>query len=318
MDCITRLLGTKVKCELWPHEKELPYFISDFYSCELASIEGAKAIFLYPNSAENLERPNSIKKRIAKIQSLEPLPVVIVSKMLTRWHVQSFLKDRIPFVIPEKQIYLPFLGVALQNKFAAENKIVERFQPAAQMLFLSYMYGTSQELLLSAVAKQIGFSAMTASRAAKQLEQTGLFYSYKCGANKLIGSKLSSEKLKLFIKIKPFLISPVRKKIYVWNKTELSYWPISSISALAEHTMINSSETKCYAASSSSAFKNEHFTEQLVDDSQQSEVEIWKYDPQIFARNGIVDAISLAMSLKNEQDERIQNAVEELLYRTLR
>lgn len=82
--------------------------------------------------------------------------------------------------------------------------------------------------------------------------------------------------------------------------------------------MINSSETKCYAASFSSAFKNEHFTEQLVDDSQQSEVEIWKYDPQIFARNGIVDAISLAMSLKNEQDERIQNAVEELLYRTLR
>lgn len=316
MDYITCLLGTKIKYELWQHEKELPYFISDFYSCELASIEGLKSIFLYPNSAEELERPNSIKKKIAKIQLLEPLPVVVVSKMLTRWHVQSFLKDRIPFVIPEKQIYLPFIGVALQNKFAAENKIVEKFQPAAQMLFLSYMYGTSQELLLSAVAKQIGFSAMTASRAAKQLEQTGLFYSYKRGVNKLIGSKLSNEKAELFFKMKPFLISPVRKKIYVWNEAELNYWPISGVSALAEYTMINSPETKCYAAGSS--FKTEHFTEQLVDDIQQSKVEIWKYNPLIFAHSGIVDVISLAMSLKNEPDERIQSAVEELLHRTLR
>lgn len=316
MDCITRLLGTKVKCELWSHEKELPYFMLDFYSCQLASIEGAKAIFLYPNSAENLERPNSIKKRIAKIQSLEPLPVVVISKMLTRWHVQSFLKDRIPFVIPEKQIYLPFLGVALQNKFIAESKVVNKVQPAAQMLFLSYMYDTSQELLLSAVAKQIGFSAMTASRAAKQLEQTGLFYSHKRGVSKLIGSELYSKKAELFDKMKRFLSSPVRKNIYVWDEVGLAHQPLSGLSALAKYTMINSPETKCYAVWPS--IKTKKFTEELVDDSQQSEIEIWKYNPLTFAHNGIVDIISLAMSLENKSDERIQSAVEDLLYRTLR
>jgi len=36
------------------------------------------------------------------------------------------------------------------------------------------------------------------------------------------------------------------------------------------------------------------------------QLELWKYDPALFARNGIVDPISLALSLKDNDDERVQ------------
>lgn len=42
-------------------------------------------------------------------------------------------------------------------------------------------------------------------------------------------------------------------------------------------------------------------------------IEIWKYSPFILAKDNIVDPLSLIMTLKNENDERIQEAVESLL-----
>ena len=36
------------------------------------------------------------------------------------------------------------------------------------------------------------------------------------------------------------------------------------------------------------------------------EIEIWKYDPELLARKGVVDPLSLYMSMKNTKDERVE------------
>ncbi|GEM_PF-3944963 len=41
------------------------------------------------------------------------------------------------------------------------------------------------------------------------------------------------------------------------------------------------------------------------------EIEIWKYDPELFAREGVVDPLSLYMSLKDTKDERVEMALEQ-------
>ena len=43
------------------------------------------------------------------------------------------------------------------------------------------------------------------------------------------------------------------------------------------------------------------------------ELEIWRYDPAMFATDGIVDPFSLYLSLKDSKDERIQIALEEMM-----
>ena len=38
------------------------------------------------------------------------------------------------------------------------------------------------------------------------------------------------------------------------------------------------------------------------------EIEIWRYDPELFAQNGIVDQLSLYLSLQEMDDERVETA----------
>ena len=44
-----------------------------------------------------------------------------------------------------------------------------------------------------------------------------------------------------------------------------------------------------------------------------TELVIWKYEPRPLARRGLVDVISLAVSLSAQTDERVQLAVDEML-----
>ena len=43
------------------------------------------------------------------------------------------------------------------------------------------------------------------------------------------------------------------------------------------------------------------------------ELEIWHYDPDLFAKKGCVDPYSLYLSLKETEDERVEAALEELM-----
>ena len=39
-------------------------------------------------------------------------------------------------------------------------------------------------------------------------------------------------------------------------------------------------------------------------------VELWKYNPLLFAKDGLVDPVSMAMSLSDTDDERVQGELE--------
>ncbi|EFB40206.1 MULTISPECIES: hypothetical protein [Parachlamydia] len=43
------------------------------------------------------------------------------------------------------------------------------------------------------------------------------------------------------------------------------------------------------------------------------ELEVWNYDPELFAKDGIVDPFSLYLSLQESKDERVEGALEEMM-----
>ncbi len=43
------------------------------------------------------------------------------------------------------------------------------------------------------------------------------------------------------------------------------------------------------------------------------QLELWKYDPKALADHAGVDIISLSLSLKDNEDERVEQAVEEMM-----
>jgi hypothetical protein len=48
-------------------------------------------------------------------------------------------------------------------------------------------------------------------------------------------------------------------------------------------------------------------------DDVRVEVQTWTYDPRVLASNGVVDRLSLYLSVRGSPDERVAQAAEELL-----
>lgn len=77
MEYLNKILGIEVVYEnvALTH---LPNFIATRYRLQLVSMNGQRAIFLYP--ATELEQIEVLKKHIARIQKNENLPVILVLK----------------------------------------------------------------------------------------------------------------------------------------------------------------------------------------------------------------------------------------------
>ena len=52
----------------------------------------------------------------------------------------------------------------------------------------------------------------------------------------------------------------------------------------------------------------------VVDDSEkQCALQLWRYDPRRISQTGGVDVLSLAASLADDMDERVEQCIEEIL-----
>lgn len=177
-------------------------------------------------------------------------------------------------------------------------------------LFLYYIYHGCGKLLTSKAARRLAFTATSISRASRQLEEMGLIKTEKRGVQKVIFSDKTPREL--FEAAKSHLMSPVKRTIYVPKAEVKEDLLVSGYSALSECTMLNPPEANCRASDRIVAGDKTSMGT-LQDPNDQFAVELWRYDPQKLADGECVDRLSLALALGENRDERIEEAVEEML-----
>lgn len=306
MEYLNKVLGIEVTYENVEFT-HLPNFIVTRYRLQMASMNGKKVIFLYPKT--ELEQIVVLKKHIARIQKNENMPIVLVLKEITSRQKEYLIRERIPFIVEERQIYLPFMALYLQQRCNAERKPREEILPSAQMLLLHFIYGGAIELSTSRAAKDLKLTPTSISRASKQLEEMGMLHIKKVGVQRILQSEDSPKML--FKKAGDILQNPVIRTIYIPNELEPELLE-SGYSALAEYSMLNKPNIKCYATERISQWKDV-MTNSLQDSQEQVAVEMWRYNPQKLSTRNTVDELSLALSLRKDVDERVEAAVEEML-----
>lgn len=306
MEYITKTLGLNVAQKPWKYFQEMPYYIQDAFRIDKVTLEKIEALFIYPKI--ELEHIAALKKQIARIQKMEPIPVVIVLRTISRYRRDALIAAKIPFVVPGKQLYLPFIGTYMQERFDPEDRKMEKFQPATQVLFFYYLYRNQRELYTSQAVKDLGYSAMTISRATKQLVQTGYFIESKNGVQKVLTG--TADRKALFEKMRGALINPIRRRTSVKWIDVTDHFLIAGDSALARKTMLNDNMFRYYAVDGKVQCKELPYA---MDANTDVNLELWKYDPKLLSKGEMVDVLSLAMSFDDEEDERIQEAVEDLL-----
>ncbi len=305
MDLLTNVFGIQAQFNKWNKQNALPLYIVESYEFSEATLNDCRCIFLTPKG-ELVTLP-ALKKQIKKIQEIDNVPVVLKLSAISFYRRNKMIENKISF-ITNKQIFLPFMGTFLTRE-DEEAKEITKFMFSTQQLVLLYLYAKTKKLYISEATKILPFTAMTMSRAVKQLETVGLFRIVKVGVNKIIESDYDSQKL--YERVKGYLSSPVRKTGYL-KKTEITAeMVIAGETALAEDTMLNPSRVTTYAVFAKNF--NKHLMNELVEPDEQVKVELWEYEPRQFSDNGMADKLSVALSFAENDDERIEEAVEELL-----
>ena len=158
------------------------------------------------------------------------------------------------------------------------------------------------------MVKILGCSAMTVTRAFRQLEETGLFETGKTGVQKYL--KGTEERNVILQQLEDALSTPVAETVFISKKeleegTDISERFLSGNSALIHIGKDAEEEVPCYAVNK----KTFHLSgsKELLNAETQAEVQLWKYDPSILAKNGFIDPLSLALSFQKPADTFLRN-----------
>lgn len=308
MKYIADTFGCKINIDPWQESVKLPFYLLERYDFNVVTLDSMICLFMKLRIKD--DTVSMIKKHIASVEKIAQIPIVIEFTDMTAAKRNALIKARIPFVVDGKQIYLPFLGAYLQEKYAVNGRINKKLMPASQVLLLYYLYQNKDDLYINDVTQKLGFSAMQITRAVKQLKELELIKTQKDGVRIII--KGTEKRSLLFEKANPHLINPVRKKKYVKEADMPGGLPLSGLSALSELSMLNPPEVRTFAfdGDQDSIFG----IETLYDNETQVEIELWRYSPSLFStRHDTVDPLSLAASLKENTDERVEEAIEKII-----
>ena len=304
------LFGLPVKIGPWKHKGALPLYLEDAYNFDTAMITNKRCTIARPVS--EIPTLPALKKQLAKIHDVADAPVVLELKQISSHRKKSLIKNNIAFVT-NKQAYLPFIGAILSGENEAAVKC-DKFYMSAQELFLLYLYTNKKQFVAKDALKVFSFTAMTLSRAVKQLEATGLFKVKKAGVSNIIESEYG--RMELFTKAQAYLSSPVRTSGYIDKNKVTANMVIAGESALAENSMLSADKLVTFAIYEKN-FDKASLDDELIDPDKQAKLELWKYEPAQFSKKACADALSVALSFKNTKDERIEQAAEEIVIKEL-
>ena len=300
--------------------KELPmYLTSNRDFCDVNSC-GMNFTAIVPNNGQTFSA-EALSKQIEKYKQAFSQPTAFFFENTTAIQQKALIENRIPFLANPTIVFLPFLGIAMQQrrKSSSEYSVQkEKMSPQTQLLFLYMLYKVKDAYVSRTQAAQdCGLNVMAVSRSGKELASYGLIKQEEHGRSVLMTCALNGKDL--IQKAMSYLISPVQKNIIV-KKTDLkANFPIAGETALSSMTMLGSPKIETCANAKKEISPN------IVDYTKDARwlapetltnVQIWKYNPTQFTKDGCVDPLSLYLSMKDSKDERIQACLDEMMEKT--
>ncbi len=291
--------------------KGLPLYMTVGREFFKADIDGVKFLLVKISPTDRFGSI-ALEKQLDMLKKTMECEVAFQFDNLTKLQREALLERRISFIAGADQIYLPFLGVILRNNFKALSDVnTDKMMPATQCLFLYLLYNQqSKYVLKKQAADDLKLTRTSITRASEQLRIMGLITEEQYG--KEMRMKTVAGGYELYSLAREHLISPVQRRIYVEQICDIGRMVIAGESALSEISMLGEPKIAVRAV-----YKGNEIVKDLkeVDIKWQegvnaTMVELWKYDPWLFAKKDIVDPISLALSLADIDDERVQGELE--------
>lgn len=313
-------LGVVPRFTEWSGVQSLPYVIRSEYNFSAIELLGRQYVGMFVKNEEELS-PASTAKHLTWLEKHLGVQGIILVETMESFNRKRLIGLKVPFIVPGNQLYLPDLGIDLREYFKRIRKKPLKLSPSAQFFFIAYLLRKieSHAWTATALSKAFHMSKMTMGRAIDELKSHGLAEVEHSGRERYV--VYQEPRRTLWEKAQYCLTSPVQTRVLIENterNTGIEMAPLAGISALSQISMLAGSELKTRAISSKewkSAQPNLRLRliPRTSRDLVSLELEIWKYDPRPLNSDGRVDPLSLYLSLKKEQDERVEAALEKLL-----
>lgn len=307
------VLGLTVKPEKWAGEKGLPFFLQDSYLFyELTLLNTPCLMMIAKNDAG--QTPATISKHVKQVRHKWEGEVIYVKQTLSSYNRTRLIEHKISFVVPGNQMYLPLLGIDLREHFRKARSARRKFSPSTQAVILNTLLGEERVFTPSCLARKLGYTVMTLTRALDELESAGIGEVFMDGRERKL--HFSESNKDLWEKARVLMRSPVKKRHYLRYSGE--EWPgvSSGLTALAHYSLLSPPDNPVYAlgmAEWKTLKQRNEILEMPMPEPNSFEVEIWNYSPHLFATDNIIDRFSLYLSLQDLKDERVHMALDEMM-----
>lgn len=289
----------------------MPLFY-EFYTYESFKIYGQQYIFIHWTDQMTLEeyegRRHFFEERFG-------LPVVMVLQKSFARQIKQFIERRMMFVELGRQIYMPWSGIVLKKarKTMPPDPVV-KFTPQMQVCALYFLYTPEGEHTAKDVMAWTGLNRSVASRILRLFAEMGLLEVSARGGARIY--RRPEDRKVFYDSIESYLQTPVKKTVRLEEKDLTDVCVRAGLSALAEWTMLAEGRESVYAVSWQTykelAPKCRPDTGKLYYGYDVSFLQVWTYDPMLFADTpGCADRISVWLSERNH-DERTEAAIDDM------
>ncbi len=291
----------------------LPMYLAKKYIPYRVALFGRQVIVLR-KQGEDADKPSRILTDIIKLREHFECDVAIALDALASWERKRLIEKGVPFIVPGRQLFLPMLLIDLREHFPRGNApLPAQLSRAAQQTVLRQIIkGDVARRPMAEVAALLGYSPMMMTKIRSELVALGLCVEESRGrARVMVFPKMSKQ---LWLNAVPKMRSPIYRRHFFVGKYDDKQ--LTGISELAKRSPLQS-DTIVSAAVWKKGFKavtsENMLTEIETEDEADLIIEEWYYDPRRLSDTDEVDPLSLYLSLRDEPDERIQIAIEELL-----
>lgn len=287
---------------------DLPLKYKGLYSIYNIFIKQIEWIILKPKTKIHL---NDLRRDHKQIEKITHLNVVFYFEKISTYAKNIMLEEGIPFIVKDKQLYLPFYGMILSDKNNKKLAPIQRISFLTQKILLLALYENWENMNVTSISKRLDVSKMSVSRCFDEIEYLDIDILDTSKTSRKINVKDNSKLL--YEKIKPFLRNPVIAKYELSKDIKLD--KIAGISALSAYSLLEDNEYPTYAVLKKDIKKLDikNLTKYKEENIGCVVLELGYFID--IHKNGIVDPVSVLLSLTDEEldDERIELSSKQMM-----
>jgi hypothetical protein len=306
---IEKTLHQKIGLERYDKLEQLPLMLRANYDLYDMEINGQHCLLARPKKDTGLVE---LRKQQKRLETLTGMYCVLYLTWMNQYSRDKMLEEGIPFVLENRQVYMPFLGVLLRPNETRELKPCSGVSFLTQKLLLLALYDRWENVTVTMAAEHLKVSKMSITRCFDEIESLEVPVLVKKGRIRYISSK--GDKKNQWEILKAFMRMPVIQEFYL--EEDISVGLIKSgISALSEFSMLGDNSYPTCAITKTQMKEYGIRERKQVPKGEVPGCVVQELGYLIPYKDGkVIDPLTTLLIVENEREEpRVDKALDEML-----